>query len=410
MPEFSRVPSLQTEHEPRASSRIALITLADDGEAPRPSIGGRSLAERQVGMARDLGCTEIVVLSRRHNAEAAAVRHTAEKLGFRCRHATSVHGLLGLAEMEGTLTVIQQGLLGQHAPTLRHLQDEGAGVLTIPAGGHRETGWERLDAASASAGLFAMPSGLVSGLRELPADADPFASLLRIALQSGVQRLPMGEGVLETASWTLIADDETGRSMSHEWLSNAVRPSSFAGPTRSLASRLAIRVNQSERDWASIARLAAMLAALFMGMALYVGLQEAAWAGLLLLAVAALPLELSLAMDTVRALRPRHLFWHGAVRFLPVLAAATIGLHSIDSLLWREVFPPAVFLLAFITLDRRQGANWARWLTDRGIVALALGGLAFALGVEPAFMIVSLALMVPLAIGNADNAGLTKDG
>ena len=409
MPRFSRVPAVRTEPEPRTANRVALITLREDGGFTLPLIGGRSLPERQVGIARDLGCTDIVILSRQHSAEASAVRHLAEKLGCRCRHATSVHGLLGLAETEATLIVIQPGLLAQHAPTLQRLRDDMAGVLTIRAGSHGDTGWERLDAASASAGLFALPSHLVQNLQQLPADADPFASLLRIALQAGVNRLQMSEEVVETASWTLIADDERGRGVARDWLSDALRTSSFAGPTRSLASRLVFRLGQSPRDWTSMERSAALLAAIVMVVALYVGLQEAAWAGLLLLAVAALPLELSLAMDTVRALRPRRPFWHGAVRFLPVLAAAVIGFHSIDGLPWREVFPPAVFLLALIALDRRRGAAWARWLTDRGVVTLALGGLAFAAGVEPAFMLVCLALMMPLAIANADNAGLTKD-
>jgi hypothetical protein len=98
-------------------------------------------------------------------------------------------------------------------------------------------GFERLDAAHASAGAMRVPGRLIERLAPLPDDADPYSILQRVALQSGVPQRLLGEDVLAAGRWQLVRGEEDAHAVEVAWFRQHTLGDDALGPTARLARR-----------------------------------------------------------------------------------------------------------------------------------------------------------------------------
>src|SRR5690606_37403223 len=137
--------------------------------------------------------------------------------GARFQAIRDGHGLLGAVSAADELLVMAPGLVAEDAGALETLAG-AKGVLVLPAGPGVAAGFERIDLERAWAGALVLPGALVERLADLPADSEPAAALLRVALQAQVPERRMAETPLALGSWLMVGAKDDAARREREWL------------------------------------------------------------------------------------------------------------------------------------------------------------------------------------------------
>ena len=380
-------------------TRQALVCLprpSGDAESVRRVLG-RWLAEWQVDHAADMGCTGLFILGGGGGAEAVATRQAAERQGLKVREITTPHALAGSVAPGELLLVLQPQVLPSASDWWSQATHRGV-VLTFPAAAGVEAGFERIDLARAWAGALLMPGHAVHRLLELPEDVEAAPALLRIALQAGVPELRLADEILASGAWPVLGRGVPVRLHEEKWLTQRLAVPATDATT--LTGRLC---RAMLRRWGTSlpGHSAALPATVGLGGALALGgvtaaLYGAGAAGIGLVALAALALELAEAMATLQRGRERLTRHLPRLRWGIDLALLATGYLAVEGRWFRQVFPALVLVLGLNLATGKPGPGgwWREALADRALIAAVLALLALAASPEVGLMLVAIMLLV----------------
>lgn len=377
----------------------ALVCLprgSGEGDSVRRVLG-RWLGEWQVDHAADMGCTGLFILGGGGGEEAIAARLAAERQGLKVREITTPHALAGSVGPGELLLVLQPQVLPSASDWWSQATHQGL-VLTFPAAAGVEAGFERIDLARAWAGALLMPGHAVHRLLELPEDVEAAPALLRVALQAGVPELRLSDEMLASGAWPVLGRGVPVRLHEEKWLAQRLAVPVVGGPT--LTGRLC---RAALRRWGPSlpGRLAAVPITMGLGAVLAAGGVAAAFygagaAGLGLVALAAMALELAGAMATLQRGRERLIRALPGLRWVIDLALLVTGYLGVDGRWFRQAFPALVLVLGLNLAATKPGPGgwWREALADRALVAAVVALLALAVSPEVGLMLVAVGLLV----------------
>ncbi|OYW45239.1 MAG: hypothetical protein B7Z08_03320 [Sphingomonadales bacterium 32-68-7] len=371
--------------------RAALISLAGS----QAVVAGRSLALRQLDFALAAGATRIYALGDGASPAALALAQAAEQAGARCQAIRDGRGLLGTLAASDELLVLVARLLPESREALERLATPG--ILTLPAVAGVGAGFERIDLERASAGALVVPGALVERLADLPADYEPAAALLRIALQAGVAERRLPEAALSDGAWALAGDAAAAAELGDRWLDRRIRQA----PRYALSARvaevalrgLALRL----LDMPGAARgLAAVALVLQLGAAaLCAWVSPAAGFGVLALGAAGgVFAERFGALARAPSVRARRVWTSGLSEALTDAALVACAALAIPGETVHRLFAPLVLIAA---LRASRIAGWpgaAALLGDRALLAVGFAAAAGFGRTEPAIMLAGLAILL----------------
>lgn len=268
--------------------RVALISALRDDRADSDALAlaGRTVSQRQVDLALDLGCQRIACLAQGPSREVVRMQRAAEKRGAQFNAITGARALAGLIKAADEVLVLAPDMLVDPSFAADALGGR-PGIVTLPADRGVAAGFERMDGEAAWAGMMLLPGAQVDRLADLRADSDPVSSLLRIAMQAGTRRILVAPSALDHGELALVRDGAAATRAEKALLDRGMgkagwrRPASAA--VRFVSRLLAPRLLLHER------LVPAMIAAgsLFAAGALAAAWYERATAGLGVLSVAA---------------------------------------------------------------------------------------------------------------------------
>ncbi|MBH5322714.1 hypothetical protein [Aurantiacibacter sediminis] len=369
--------------------RAALISLPHPGEAPQPSVAGKTLAQRQLLFARQCGCTQVVAHGGGASEDAIALRHAAEKAGMRYQVISNAHALPGAIKDADSLLIFQPGLLPESRQALELIQAEGDRMLVFSAGPGTAAGFERIDLDRAWGGVMTVPGKWLGQLTSLPEEAAPHAALLRIALQHCLSEARLDDSVLDDGKWQIIRDADAAKRHEAGWMQAHLGKGSLAAPSCWVGSAIAARAGGwlMQKGWAKPAVIA------LFGLLLTGSVAAAVYELPVLsfaLAATSVPVVEFLLGITRLSVAP-----FGEVRRWPILRKAVdlailvSGVLVIDSLWYRAAFPPFVLFATLLLLDRSAAPAISASLRDRALIAGALAILSAIVPPEVAFMLIA---------------------
>ena len=227
--------------------RVAILsateTLSNGALMPRgfARIGGKSVLQRQLEFALELGCERIVCISNDLPSELVELQHAAETGGAKFQIIRDIKPLSGLVNASDEILVIADGLAFE-PDTARELIREGRRILALPAEDAVPVGFERLNSDAAWAGIFLASGALVEKLAAMPSYVDPQSSLLRLAFQAETRMEIVPRTTLFDHQWMVIRSEEDLSQFEAQWLRGASSPSTFFSPIRAAADRAALAV------------------------------------------------------------------------------------------------------------------------------------------------------------------------
>ncbi len=307
-------------------------------------LAGQTLIEYQARCVAALGTAPVLVLVER---VPPALNEAFERLRAEGIAVIAVgDGVEAASRFEAGSDVIllADGIAPDMSDLARLGDDEEAAILTVADDDEHE-GFERIDASHRWAGLARIPAGLIGATAAMIGDWDLQSTLLRRAVQSGVQLVPSGTGA---GAGPFLADQDAmagferrlllaSRGARRDWVSRFLLPLVEEVATERL---LETRIRP---EW--LVRLA---------LALTVGAAFAMTRGWLASAVAMLVAATPLDLVARRI---------GLLRLRPL----SPGLTS-KRLLWPAA---GLALLALGWFVARHGGGW-------GAMVAALGACAFA--------------------------------
>ena len=375
--------------------RTAILTIVE--ASPGDHTGARPLALQQLSFAAAMRCRQVIVVAEREGDESLALATRARSLGMTVRFVRDAHGLLGAVSADEELVVVSPELLPE-APEVAEKLQVGTSILTLPADGAVEAGFERIDGGRAWGGVAVVPGQLVERLADLPPDCDAAAALLRIALQAGVRQRSLDDAVLEQGCWSLAPGGRARRLSGKAWLRRQLHWRGRQDLTGRAASVIIGRWLDPLLYRGGEPSGAFALSLLLLGIAFVLPLAGLPAWGLAALAPAVLLQDVASRLRRMVAGPFAQAGGRGAiVRFFPktVDAVLLIGLGSAIAADWpSRLFPPLVLLAALHApgADRRP---WhIAWAGDRMVLA-ALLAIGTALGLaQVSTMAVGLALLV----------------
>lgn len=366
--------------------RVALLSmmesLADVGGDPRAflTVAGRTLVRHQLDCALSLGCEKIACQAHGFSRELLDLQHVAEKSGAQFQVLSGSRALSGMVRAADELLVFADGLLPDCALAETLLADRPA-VLVLAAEEGIAAGFERIDRDHAWAGLLMVRGPAVERLTDLPPDADPIASLLRIALQTGTRTVSMPDGALASHEWGLVRSDYEAARYEQVWLDRHVRSASFAAPALAAADRAATALMRRANTGRVGARGILGGAAALAGIAALTGWFWTPVAGLVLLAAAYFAGRTGGALGDMEGLgrstretRGRSYAW--------LLAAFDVVLIGLAALSEPQDILTAILAATCLILALRLGRSlplggWKILLEDRSLLAAALALAAY---------------------------------
>lgn len=372
--------------------RAALISLAGSQAA----IAGRTLALRQLDFALAAGCARVFAVGDGASPEALALTHAAERAGARCQAIRNARGLLGTLTAADELLVMSPGLLPEAGEALERLA--APGVLVLPAAAGVAAGFERIDLERASAGALVVSGAVVERLAELPADSEPGAALLRLALQARVPERRLPESVLAEGSWALAGDEAAAAALGGRWLSRHIPPVAryalSARAARAMLRPLALRLLGTP---GSVRAIAAAAVALQVGaVALCAWVSPVAGFALLALGVICAGFGQQLRWLATGPFASKRVASRaaGLSGWLSDAALAACGALAIPGDLLYRLFAPLVLVGTLRASGIAGWPNAAAMLGDRALLALLLAAAAGLGHVEPAIMLAGLAILL----------------
>jgi len=367
--------------------RVALLSTmetvaAADGD-PRGflAVAGRSVVQHQMECALALGCEKIACHAHGFPQELVALQHLAERGGASFQVINGPRALSGMVRAADELLVFADGLLPDRVLAGQLLANRPS-VLVLPVDEGIAAGFERIDREYAWAGLLMVGGFAVERLADLPADADPVAGLLRIALQAGTRIVSMPPGLLAGRTWGLVQTEGQAEDFEAAWLDRHVQPATFAAPFLAVADRTATAmITRSDRRKAG--GLAVQAAAA--GLGVLAGLAGWFWepvAGLALMGAAYFLARTGGALRSIEALGRRMPQGHGRMSgwlgaALDILLAGIATLASLPQDRGSAFLGAAALLLALHLGRSLPLGNWKIVLSDRILLAATLSIAAY---------------------------------
>ncbi|MDE2301535.1 MAG: hypothetical protein KGK11_03145 [Sphingomonadales bacterium] len=357
----------------------------DGGLRAHLRLGSATLVRYQLALALALGCERIVCLTGGGDAATAPLRAAAEAVGARLYAIAEPRGLIALVTATDELIAFADGLLAR-PQAMMALLEHGPAVVAQPIEAGLAAGFERLDLNHADAGAIRIPGRLVERLGELPADCDAFSSLQRIALQAAVAQRILPEATLASGAWRLVRSDAEAHAGEARWIEFETGDSGQANATQS-AARLAVRRlgpallhagsgNRVVFAAAVVTAMIALVAGRFQWATPAFAMAALAW---LLLCAAVMLARVerdSLQLPAPRLLRLVVYGW--LMDALLALLVVQCRPTPVGQDLLERGFAPLVLLGLARLVARIEPPGAARWLEDRGLIALALAALALA--------------------------------
>lgn len=374
--------------------RAALICLPEftvDGEAVR--ILGKSVVQRQLAFAREAGCERVIAFGHGAAPEAIRLRYDAESTGMRFQIISTAHALPGAIGEGDTLLVLQPNLLPEAKAALELLRAEGERVLVVSAGPGTAAGFERIDLDRAFGGAMIIPGRLLQRLSVLPEDAAPVPALLRIALQNRLPEARLSDDLTNDGNWQLIVDQVAAEKREKSWLRDHLGPVPFAAVSRQVAWIVLRNFGARLLEKPLAAWMVLGLAVLLLTGAVTSALFGRAATGLALVGVSVPVVEIFLGLMRLSSAPFGSTKHWPILRYLIDAALFFAATAAIDSLLYREFFPPLMLTGTLILGDRFTWPEWLDWLRDRAVIALALSFVASVGGGEFVIMIFAAALL-----------------
>lgn len=384
--------------------RIALISLLHQSDdAPSVlrgtlSLGGRSVALRQLEFAIALGCERILCLAPGDQNECSRLAKSVKERGAKLRIMSEAHQIVGHVHADDELLVLADGLLPEALEPFDCL-DEGAGVLTLHADKGIPAGFERIDGSKAWAGAMMLPGHLAERLMELPADVDPQPALLRIGLQAQIREQALSNELLSEGRWLMLKRQADVEVLEPLWLSRMVPVSQSFSPVRYSASLLLRHFGaqlSEHRD--AILYLFGGVCAIF-GLAII-----ASWFGFATAAFAMLvPVPLMIALrEGLVAIRQdgmgSSLAKEDALGSPIVLALDAVLIAIMVQCLegdWAtRLFAPIMLIGLIFLSNHKRRPVWVELLNDRAIIIVLLTIASFLSQVGAVIMLLAMGLLL----------------
>ena len=391
--------SYRLAHAGRSILRVAFLTMMEpaeaDGSVLRANLrlGAVTLARHQLGVVLALGCERIVCLALAFDEHVADLRTATEAVGAKFHLIAESRALVGLVTAVDEVVALGDGLLASPRTAVA-LLETGSVVLVQPVDAGIAAGFERLDLNHADAAAIRVPGRLVERLAELPVDCDGFSSLQRIALQGGVPQRMLPAAALAEGRWTLVRSEVEAHAAEVHWIRLQTEMSS--GDNASLAAaQFAVRRlgpallhagsgNRVVSAAAAVTTMLALVAGRFHWVAPAFLLAGIAWVLVCAAVLLARVERETLHLPSPRIMRGLVFAW----AMDGILAALMIecGSYPPGQNVAERAFAPLVLLGVCRLLPQKLDGGWSRWLSDRGLLALALAvfGAAGALvgGIE----------------------------
>jgi hypothetical protein len=225
--------------------RVAVLSLIEGAGADPGSlrgylpIGGRSLLRHQIGFALSLGARRIVVLAEAISGELVALQHFAEAGGAQFHVVATARTLVPLLAPEDDVILLGDGLLAM-PDALREQIEQGSVILTLPVETALPLGFERIDINHAFAAAMRFPGRIAAGLADLPPEWNTQSALLRLAVQGHVPLRSVPSALLDDGRWSILRNEDEAHFAERRWLRLHTR---FAGQGPATpGERLAIAV------------------------------------------------------------------------------------------------------------------------------------------------------------------------
>ena len=390
--------------------RVALLSLVehanDDQGARVPRgllpVGARSLVLHQLDLALALGCERIVCLGEALTPGVIELQRAAEQARAQFHFVRGPRNLSALIRAGDELLVLADGLLAQHDPALA-LLGNGSSILVLPAEPGVSQGFERIDLNRAWGGAMLVPGALAERLFDLPEDADPVPSLLRIALQARVSEREISEGLVGTG-WSLVRSAQEAALREGTLIRRVALGADPFSPAvwlagQAVAWRGTWLLHRGVRSGAPV-----FLSLLLVALSVLLAANSWTGAGLGFFAVAVVLLEVGRILRRLEgSAAPRMSGLVPRLRWLfdlPLVMLLALGMHQ--GLDWQtRLFAPLVALGLARVVPAVSPGRWSSLITDRALFAL-LAAVAAGAGVFlPALRAYCLALLAFAVMASA---------
>jgi hypothetical protein len=303
----------------------ALISATREAREPGVALratfwlAGRTLIERQARLAAGAGASIIVILVESFPAELVQAVERLRSEGLKVVTARTAAEAAAAIAPGMRLMLVADGFVGDRAH-IERLMESGRPVLLAVTDRGFDDRFERIDGDTRWAGLALMDGDLLRDAAMMPSEWDVQSTLLRRALQTGVQPVPLVDE-REAAELGIVE-----RRQDFAELQRRILASAATGP-RNWFSRYVLAPIERIATGAIMAgpvtpTMIGSAAAILMALALLAFLFDWRWLGLLPLLLA-LPLE-GIAVRLAR-LRLHRLARHGWWRIVtPVLAGGAL--------------------------------------------------------------------------------------
>lgn len=370
-------------------------------------LGAVTLARHQLGVVLALGCQRIVCLASAQDEHVAGLQSAAEAAGGKFHLISEPRALIGLVTTIDEVIALGDGLLASPR-TIVALLDVGAAVLVQPVDAGIAAGFERLDLNQADAAAIRMPGRLVQRLAELPVDCDGFSALQRIALQGGVPQRMVPAIALADGRWKLVRNEAEAHEAEAHWI--RLQTEMRGGSDASLvAAQFAVRrfgpallhAGSGNRVVAAAAAVTAMLALAaghFAWVVVAFILAGFAW---ILFCAAGLLAQVereTLHLRSPRILRGLVLGWVMDLILMMLMIDCMPAFPEQN--IAERAFAPVILLGICRLVPQSFTVGWLRWLTDRGLLALALAVFG-AMGVPGAGIELTAVLLLAAGLYGA---------
>lgn len=220
--------------------RIALLSaLADPsragagpGEGERPAFrrfAGKTVLAHQIDCAAHLRCERVLCMSGDTAPEISAARNYAERAGLRFERVDSLARLMSRITATDEIVLIADGVLPDRRALVKALGARPR-ILAFPAEPALSRGFERIDAERAWSGVLSAPGHCVARLADLPGDCELASSLLRIALQAGVEITLIDAELMRDSRWLRRVERDADTQSEWRWVTSQVGPAPFTAP------------------------------------------------------------------------------------------------------------------------------------------------------------------------------------
>lgn len=378
---------------------LSVVELAKDAEGasvPRGLLpfGRGNIALRQLELALCLGCERIVCLGQSLSPAIIELQRVCELAKAQFHFVRSAHNVAALVKSGDELLVLTDGLLADPREA-KALLSGGSAVVVLPVETGVAQGFERIDLNRAWGGAMIVPGALAERLFDLPEDADPTASLLRIALQARVPERELPSQLVGDA-WALIRTAEEASVRENAWIRRTALRSDAFSPARwlgeqAIAWRGTAIIQQGLQSGTLLVFSLCLVAAALLAANFWL-----ASAGLLLFAVAIVVLEAGLTLrlvegrDTGGAMA--RLDWLRWLYELPLTLLLAFGIGTGQN--WQtSLFVPLVTLGLTRLAASISGNRWARVIEDRAFLAIIAALFAFLGQLLPALQACSIILI-----------------